>query len=425
MIVKDEAHNLPSSLGRAAALFDQAVVADTGSRDGSQGLARAMGAKVVEIPWANDFAAARNLALAQCSCRYVLWLDADNFIGPEAVGAVRHALRSLEGQSPEALPHIFLLTEKVVPQGERLWQKRVFPNLPECRFQGRVHEQLSHPPEWPVVEIKAEIEHWGYSSLDLSRAKGLRNLELLLSAPETQGGDFYYLYQTGRTCHNLRRYAQAEGWLLRASEAKADNFSLWAHSLILLSEAQSRLGRPQEARLSLARLRKADPSYGPGRFFLGKLLYRSEDYGLASLELEAALRHNLSDPYWGAQAGPMAYTAASLLARIELRANRLGEAREACLTALSYRPEDPEALSALAEIYLAENMEAPARDCLERALAASPEHRKSRRLLSGLAKGGGAAHNAGLAGMAGLTDLEKAEARNGPPTDKGAFEPGL
>jgi tetratricopeptide (TPR) repeat protein len=112
-----------------------------------------------------------------------------------------------------------MATEVVVPQGDRLWQKRVFANSPDCRFEGRVHEQLVHPVDWPIVRTRAEIRHWGYADGAMARLKGQRNLELLIGAPETSSGDFYHLYQLGRTLFNLRYFKEAEDGLLQAVKA--------------------------------------------------------------------------------------------------------------------------------------------------------------------------------------------------------------
>src|SRR5918993_840264 len=77
MIVRDEARNIVDCLTSLAGVVDEIMVVDTGSSDGTPELARAHGADVVHERWRDDFAAARNIALARCSGDWVLYIDAD------------------------------------------------------------------------------------------------------------------------------------------------------------------------------------------------------------------------------------------------------------------------------------------------------------------------------------------------------------
>src|SRR5207247_1202851 len=76
MIVRNEEKNLPDCLESVQGLFAQTVVADTGSADGTREVARRFGAEVVEFPWCDDFAAARNASLRHARRQWVMWLDA-------------------------------------------------------------------------------------------------------------------------------------------------------------------------------------------------------------------------------------------------------------------------------------------------------------------------------------------------------------
>lgn len=367
MIVKNEARNLPLSLAPVKDLFDEVVVVDTGSGDGSVELARGYGATVLSRPWRADFAAARNEGLAAMSTDFIMWLDADNGLPPEGVPRFR---RLLSRHGPEV---ILWATEVTVPQGDRIRQKRVFPRGPYSFFEGRVHEQLRHPSGCQQVLTEVEITHWGYENGARARQKGLRNLAILLEMPQTRAGDFYWLYQTGRTLFNLRRFEEAEGWLQRAAEAEHNNFPLWGHTLILLAQAQSRLGRWERAEAGLRRLVQVRPGYGPGHYHLGRLLYNLNRPLEAAAHLEASIILDPGDLIWGGESRPARFRAAFILGRLwaETR-GREQSARQAFDFARQMEPRNPEPELALAELALKRGQTSAARRHLERGLALAP-----------------------------------------------------
>ncbi|MDR2442454.1 MAG: glycosyltransferase [Deltaproteobacteria bacterium] len=378
MIVKNEADNLPHSLGPLVGHFEQIVVVDTGSNDRTTEMAAGYGAHVVDFVWCDDFSAARNFAIKQMTTDYILWLDADNSLTLADLGHIRDRL-TFE-------PIVLMATEVVVPQGDRLWQKRVFPNHKDAFFVGTVHEQLSHPAQWPVMDCGAQIRHWGYSDANAARRKGQRNLELLVAAPETAAGDFYYLYQTGRTLMNLKYLKEAEVYLSRAAydplktlttESEQPNPSLWSHALILLSQVRTRLSRNVEAEDALRDLCLARPDYGPGRAYLGKFLYDSQRFEEAIEELAAAINLGCGDPGWGADPTALGFRTACLLARSREKLGHMTQAWRAWRMASGYCPSHPEPYVAMAESYLAEGDSNQAKKLLDIAISLAPAHRRA------------------------------------------------
>ncbi len=93
MIVRDEEENLPRCLSSVNELFDEIVVVDTGSKDRTAEIAEEFGARVFDFVWVDDFAAARNAALARATGDYAFWLDADDVIDPPQRGAWRSSSR--------------------------------------------------------------------------------------------------------------------------------------------------------------------------------------------------------------------------------------------------------------------------------------------------------------------------------------------
>lgn len=165
MIVRNEEANLPRSLAPIAPYFDEVVVVDTGSKDGTAALAAQYGAKVFEVSWRNDFSDARNESIGHASSNWILWFDADNRMEIKDAKKIRELL-------DDELNKIFWCTEVVEPRGEQLIQKRIFPNRPDFRFAGSIHEQLVHPQggiRYVWSDIK--IYHWGYADKNLLKRK--------------------------------------------------------------------------------------------------------------------------------------------------------------------------------------------------------------------------------------------------------------
>ena len=82
MIVKNEQENISACLGSVRGLFEEIVVVDTGSTDRTMEIAHEFGARVFDFVWVDDFAAARNAALARATGDYAFWLDADDVVDP-------------------------------------------------------------------------------------------------------------------------------------------------------------------------------------------------------------------------------------------------------------------------------------------------------------------------------------------------------
>ena len=67
LIARDEERFLPACLASVRGAVDEIVVVDTGSADRTREIAAEAGALVVDFPWCDDFAAARNAGLARAS----------------------------------------------------------------------------------------------------------------------------------------------------------------------------------------------------------------------------------------------------------------------------------------------------------------------------------------------------------------------
>ena len=83
MIVKNEEKILERCLDSVADLVDEIVIADTGSTDATREIARRYTEKVYDVPWTDDFSAARNFVFSRATQEYIYSADADEVLSPE------------------------------------------------------------------------------------------------------------------------------------------------------------------------------------------------------------------------------------------------------------------------------------------------------------------------------------------------------
>ncbi len=195
MIIRDEQEMLPDFLNSVTDLWDEFLVADTGSTDDSVQLLEAAGAKVIHFPWIDDFAAARNASLEPAHGRWILFLDADERPTPELIGQIRELL-----DDPEAGAATLILRNQW-PDGTRRDSAllRLFRNDPAIRFQHRIHEDVStgvrhflQANNLKLRHLSGVVQHLGYlREMVIGRDKKTRDLELLHQSLKTDPGDFY------------------------------------------------------------------------------------------------------------------------------------------------------------------------------------------------------------------------------------------
>jgi glycosyltransferase involved in cell wall biosynthesis len=188
ILAKDERDRLPAALD-SVRWADEVLVADTGSADGTPDLARASGARVVEIPW-EGWTTSRRRALALAAHDWVFFVDADERV-PEALrgeieGALDSAGDALAGLS---MPRLSSLFGKPVRHG--VW-------FPDVQFRigrrskgfrvtgGSVHE--SFEVDGAVRRLRTPLLHEPYRDLtDALRTASLYSR--LAAADRTARGD--------------------------------------------------------------------------------------------------------------------------------------------------------------------------------------------------------------------------------------------
>ena len=257
-IVKNEAVNIGNWLANVTAFASEVIVVDTGSSDATLKILAKNNVKYYQYEWRDDFAAARNFALAKATGDWVVFTDADElFKYPASVaGALANLLSSNSSLEAVSVP---LYNIDVDNNGALLNTNHVvrfFRHQAGLGYIGSIHEQL--------VDLSASerrllcidggvlmtVEHTGYSAHVIA-GKLQRNLRLMLRAID-QGADAGLYYCRMAECYfGLGYYERALDYALRAVQAACQPEGQQGEAYWLALEAMELLGYGYEDKMAV------------------------------------------------------------------------------------------------------------------------------------------------------------------------------
>jgi tetratricopeptide (TPR) repeat protein len=195
IIAKDEEASIGQAIKSALAVVDEIVVGDTGSTDNTRLIAEGYGARVVDVAWDDDFAAARNAVLAESGSDWILFLDADERLQP---------LRPIEMQRLLDDGDVAGYRVEVLSTGEvesREDSVRLFRNHPYVRYCYPVHETIEIALEnWAtsralvIAPSPLTVVHES-AGADRHAGRTLRNRRLLREATREYPYEPFFSYQ--------------------------------------------------------------------------------------------------------------------------------------------------------------------------------------------------------------------------------------
>jgi GT2 family glycosyltransferase/Tfp pilus assembly protein PilF len=256
MIVRNEEHNLPACLRSVEGLFGQVVVADTGSTDSTRDVARRLGATVVEFPWCDDFAAARNASMAHATGDWLMWLDADDVLDAANRDKLRALLAGLRREPAAYVMDCVCLPDPRSESDTVVQHLRLFRNLPGLRWEYRVHEQILPSLRRSGVAVRfcgVAVHHTGYQDPALRRRKLDRDLRLLRLDEIDRPDDPYVLFNLGSNLQDRGQPAEALPYLRRSLERSEPRASIVRKLYALVAQCHRQLGDPLEALAACAR----------------------------------------------------------------------------------------------------------------------------------------------------------------------------
>jgi glycosyltransferase involved in cell wall biosynthesis len=183
IIARDNEDTIATAISSLKAVCDEIVVLDTGSTDRTPEVSTSNGAKVFFSDWYDDFSKSRNEAIGYCSGDIIITIDSDEELFAvdkisvshpfenEQIGGLECSIKNILGQGQTATTHTYT---------------RIFRNLKEIRYSGKIHEQIRPSIEGAGLMIvpatDLHILHYGYAENKPERIA--RNRSLLLEQIE-------------------------------------------------------------------------------------------------------------------------------------------------------------------------------------------------------------------------------------------------
>jgi tetratricopeptide (TPR) repeat protein len=375
MIVRNEESHLPDCLSSVVDLVDEIIIADTGSTDRTREIALRFGARVVDFPWVDDFAAARNAALQQAAGDWVWWLDADDRLDADN----RHKASELfDHLGDERDAYAMKVRSRLNAAGTAvrfLEQVRLFPNHPEIRWRYRVHEQIM-----PVVRQRGgdlrwadvTIDHVGYQDRDARRHKLERNLRLLRLEDTEHPDDPYTLFNLGWTLLDLGQVAESIECLNRSLRKVRPTASYLRKLYVLLIQGYNRLGERLPVLATCTEGLSRFPDDPELLFERAVVLHEDGKPAEAEASLRLLLALQPGRYLASVDAGLRGYRARHLLGEVCRVQGRQPEAEEHWRAAVAERPDYVPVWAALGQVWLEAGRWADVEEALRFLDAADP-----------------------------------------------------
>jgi tetratricopeptide (TPR) repeat protein len=387
MIVKDEEPHIAKCLMSVKPIVDEMIVVDTGSSDRTKSIAAALGARVFDYPWTDDYSEARNYSLSKATGDWVLVLDADEVISPSD----HPNLLKLTGQRPRKPVAYILTTRNYTNQaGSRGWvanegqysgeeagqgwvpssKVRLFFNHQQIRFVNPVHELVEPTLEKLGIKVKAcdvPVHHYGRLDQNKLLEKGKEYFRLGIAKIEQTNGDCKALKELAIQASEIGEYDEAVRiWkqvvALQPNDAVAHMNMGFAH--LMMRQYPETISASRKAMELDPHLREAVINYSAAEMIAGDLL-------TAISTLETLLEKNPNYP-----------PAMGRLAAAYLVAGRKEEGLRS-LDALKSRGFDcAGALTEQAQSFIAENKVESAALILESAIESGTSTGRSNALLA-------------------------------------------
>lgn len=229
MIVKNEEKCLKRCLSSVENFADEIIIVDTGSTDKTKEIAKIFTDKIYDFVWVDDFSKARNFAFTKANGKYIMWLDADDFISPDNLKKLIKLKQNLDGKVDTFMLKYEIAFDSAGNSTFTYFRERILKNDGSFFWEGAVHEVIT--PHGKIEYSDIAIKH-----LKIEKHTSKRNLKIYQSlikkghilSPREQyyySRELYYNGQYKKAITALNTFLKFENaWLedrLGAIEIKA------------------------------------------------------------------------------------------------------------------------------------------------------------------------------------------------------------
>lgn len=176
IITLNEESNIERCI-RSVPIADEIIVVDSGSTDRTLEIAKRLGARVSIDPW-RGFAKQKTRAAALCRNQWVLSLDADEAMSPEALESLKGVLASEPNATAYSFPRLTHHMGQPLRNGGSYpdRQTRLFYKEKSKWSDTEVHEKIESEK---IEQLKGDIFHWPFPTIEsqiatINRYSGLR-----------------------------------------------------------------------------------------------------------------------------------------------------------------------------------------------------------------------------------------------------------
>jgi tetratricopeptide (TPR) repeat protein len=234
-------------------------------------------------------------------------------------------------------------------------QVRIFPNLPQIRWDYRIHEQILPAVNRAGGRIRwtdVVVDHVGYQEHSLRRRKLQRNLRLLEMDFEDRLDDSFTLFNLGWTLLDLDRASEALPHLRRSLEKAKPDASILRKLYHLLAVVQRQLGAAADALQSCREGLRRFPDDAELLLELGLMLREQGDLVGAEQSWQSLFEPRRGKYFASEEVGLRGYRTRHLLAEIYAKQELWADAEIQWRAALEERSDFEPAWHGLAEIFL-------------------------------------------------------------------------
>lgn len=142
MIVKNEEEVLRRCLDSISGIIENIIIVDTGSTDCTKEIAGEYTKEVYNFEWTNDFSKARNFAASKAKGKWILSLDADEYV--DRKNLIETIERIKNGSDNTDLYNVSIV--HFIGENAEETMKSTFPrfyrNISQIKYYRAIHETL-------------------------------------------------------------------------------------------------------------------------------------------------------------------------------------------------------------------------------------------------------------------------------------------